>query len=407
MGANRKFITVAIACLFSLSTNSFQATADPADAFPSGPYDVSLISASILYPSLFGVNKGLPVADVSGVLLPNGTIRAFVFAQNKGIEIADSTDGKIFTRVGNAFGGDRGQGMPRVVKLSDGRFRMYNSTSEGVSCSISSDGLNFTSEKTTCISKTSFAAAKSGLTGPGIVKLSDGRYRAFFSDMVIAGTGPDPHQVFSATSTDGLTWTADSGVRIGTGAANVTRSAEHPAAAMHADGSITLFFYDNASRGGKDAMGMPILENGAQGLWYATSTDGGLTFANEHQMEFPSSLGHGFGNDPDVFLDKDGNMILWAGGFDTAVGGYIGALKLTKQVVAATPTPIAVKPLPSPTPTPMPVQQTPIAVRPTPTPTPVVTATAAKKITITCVKGKLIKKVTAIKPTCPAGYKKK
>ena len=32
---------------------------------------------------------------------------------------------------------------------------------------------------------------------------------------------------------------------------------------------------------------------------------------------------------------------------------------------------------------------------------------AAKKITITCVKGKLIKKVTAVKPVCPAGYKKK
>ena len=38
-----------------------------------------------------------------------------------------------------------------------------------------------------------------------------------------------------------------------------------------------------------------------------------------------------------------------------------------------------------------------------PTPTPV----AAKKITITCVKGKTIKKVTAIAPKCPAGYKKK
>ena len=34
-------------------------------------------------------------------------------------------------------------------------------------------------------------------------------------------------------------------------------------------------------------------------------------------------------------------------------------------------------------------------------------AAAAKKKTITCVKGKLIKKVTAIKPVCPAGYKKK
>jgi hypothetical protein len=31
----------------------------------------------------------------------------------------------------------------------------------------------------------------------------------------------------------------------------------------------------------------------------------------------------------------------------------------------------------------------------------------AKKVTITCVKGKLTKKVTALKPKCPAGYKKK
>jgi hypothetical protein len=32
---------------------------------------------------------------------------------------------------------------------------------------------------------------------------------------------------------------------------------------------------------------------------------------------------------------------------------------------------------------------------------------AVKKTTITCVKGKLVTKVTAIKPTCPKGYKKK
>ena len=34
-------------------------------------------------------------------------------------------------------------------------------------------------------------------------------------------------------------------------------------------------------------------------------------------------------------------------------------------------------------------------------------AAASKKITITCVKGKLTKKVTAIRPVCPSGYKKK
>ena len=32
---------------------------------------------------------------------------------------------------------------------------------------------------------------------------------------------------------------------------------------------------------------------------------------------------------------------------------------------------------------------------------------SAKKITITCMKGKLTKKVTAVKPVCPTGYKKK
>jgi len=32
---------------------------------------------------------------------------------------------------------------------------------------------------------------------------------------------------------------------------------------------------------------------------------------------------------------------------------------------------------------------------------------ALKKTTITCVKGKLTKKVTAVKPKCPSGYKLK
>jgi hypothetical protein len=33
--------------------------------------------------------------------------------------------------------------------------------------------------------------------------------------------------------------------------------------------------------------------------------------------------------------------------------------------------------------------------------------TAGKTTTITCTKGKLLKKVTAVKPKCPAGYKVK
>lgn len=44
------------------------------------------------------------------------------------------------------------------------------------------------------------------------------------------------------------------------------------------------------------------------------------------------------------------------------------------------------------------------AAAPTPKPS---TPSVAKKTTITCVKGKVVKKVTAVSPKCPAGYKKK
>ena len=72
---------------------------------------------------------------------------------------------------------------------------------------------------------------------------------------------------------------------------------------------------------------------------------------------------------------------------------------------------ILVQAAPTPTPTPTPSETATPA--PTPTPVPTVTATptpkpkVAKKATITCVKGKLVKKVSAEKPLCPAGYKKK
>lgn len=55
------------------------------------------------------------------------------------------------------------------------------------------------------------------------------------------------------------------------------------------------------------------------------------------------------------------------------------------------------------------VEPTPTASpTPTPTPAPVVTTKATpKRTTITCIKGKTTKKVTALKPKCPVGYKKR
>jgi hypothetical protein len=55
-------------------------------------------------------------------------------------------------------------------------------------------------------------------------------------------------------------------------------------------------------------------------------------------------------------------------------------------------------------------QEAEVVVAPTPTPTPTPTASnkpVIKKVTITCIKGKTSKKVTAVKPKCPTGFKKK
>jgi hypothetical protein len=69
------------------------------------------------------------------------------------------------------------------------------------------------------------------------------------------------------------------------------------------------------------------------------------------------------------------------------------------------PTPV-VAPTPIATPKPDPsASSTPVAA---PAPAPIVVpVVAAKKTSITCVKGKITKSVTAVKPVCPTGYKRK
>jgi hypothetical protein len=76
--------------------------------------------------------------------------------------------------------------------------------------------------------------------------------------------------------------------------------------------------------------------------------------------------------------EKDGFLNLAA--YNFTFSSPTVRVKLTQEVVAPTPSPSA-----------------------SPTVKPVV----AKKITITCVKGKTSKKVTAVKPLCPKGFKKK
>ena len=84
--------------------------------------------------------------------------------------------------------------------------------------------------------------------------------------------------------------------------------------------------------------------------------------------------------------EKNGWLYLSAKGFTFSAPVVNVKLTQEKVVVAPTPTPSASV---------------------TPTPTPIAAPIAAKKTSITCIKGKTSKKVTGVNPTCPKGYKKK
>jgi hypothetical protein len=94
-----------------------------------------------------------------------------------------------------------------------------------------------------------------------------------------------------------------------------------------------------------------------------------------------------------VIKEEGGWLMMSAGGF-----GFSNPLvraKLTQEKVAEKPT-TSPSPTASATPTPT----------PTPTPTTASINIKVKKKTITCLKGSTSKKVTAIKPQCPKGWKK-
>lgn len=416
----KKFLLILTLLISQTVVPSISHAASP--EIPKGPFGGTLLTYRALAPSMFGVSTGLPVADVSVILLANGKLRAYVFAQNKGIEIAESADnGKTFTRVGNAFGGDKGNGQPRAVALSDGRYRLYTTSSAGVNCSISADGLTFTLEKANCLLASDYSET-SGLAGPGVVQLSTGKWKAYFSGLPKAGTGPDPWKMYSASSDDGVNWIRDSGVRIGTGSPSIKRSAEHPTAIRHSDNSITVFYFDN----GADPEGTGKVYTNGNGLHYSHSSDG-LTFSEEKWFDMAkidSRLSGTEMNDPDVVLDKDGNILLFGGGFAHDYGGYINVMTLTPgqgtsiysgdrclnpKIVPGGPVlPPCGPAVVQPTPTAQPSQSPTPTAQPSQSPTPTATMKpAVKKITVTCTKGKMVKKVIGVAPKCPKGYKKK
>lgn len=216
---------------------------------------------------------------------------------------------------------------------------------------------------------------------PDAVVLPDGKVRVYwvFKDPATGKPGL-PEAVISATSTDAsaTNFKRDKGFRLTGGYVDteILRAI---------DGDWVMIV--STGPGG-----------GTQKLYMATSTDGLIWKLNENSISSPSEsaldpTGYEIGNDT------------WRIYYASAAPGMTvnrtymlkrATLKLVEVVSAPSPTPSA-SPSTSPSAT--------ASIQATATPTK--NSALAKKITITCLKGKTIKKVTAVNPKCPSGYKKK
>lgn len=249
--------------------------------------------------ALAGLASTLPIADSTTIRLNDGRWRMYMFAATA-YRSAISSDGLTFV-MEDGFRLPNGSGQSRAIRLDDGRIRIFFSASQGINSAISTDdGANFTVESGTRIS--TGAAGMSGITGPGIIKLRDGRYRAYFSDLPIPGQGPLPHSIKTAVSNDLFTWTVESGVRVGPGS-TLAGNAEHPCAILNSDGSTTIFYFRNT-----DFI-----------LYSATSADG-LTFSTE------TNTGISQANDPDIVTLPDGSVRLYYNWGDTT-GYWVSSAK--------------------------------------------------------------------------------
>jgi len=218
---------------------------------------------------------------------------------------------------------------------------------------------------------------------PDPVLLPDGKVRIYIVESPVEGRCTE--KIASYISSDGITFTKESGWRFENGYVDteILRAKT---------GDYVMIMSDIA-----------CTSSNRQMLFVSTSADG-LTWATPQMLTGPGVEGL----DPTGYEVSPGTFRIYyaQGGPNQTYVLKRGTLKYTPApVVTTTPTPTPVATA-TPTPTPTPSETT----APTPTPSATVVATVkptAKKTTITCVKGKTIKKVTGVNPKCPAGYKKK
>ena len=156
------------------------------------------------------------INNLEVIKLDDGRYRMFYHVGNQ-IKSAISDDGKNFQmEPGIRLDGQ----MPATIRLPDGRWRMYfknGPEAAGLSTALSDEGYNFKIEQENVITAGQPGSLDAdGIIHPSIVLLDDGTFKLFYDGVVNDNSGKKQFHwtTLSASSTDGLHWVKDSGARI-------------------------------------------------------------------------------------------------------------------------------------------------------------------------------------------------
>jgi PKD repeat protein len=198
--------------------------------------------------------------------------------------------------------------MPDIIKLPDNSYRMYyganlnppiSGASSAIKSATSTDGLTWTVENGYRLygygytGESNIPANEGVVSGPSVVRLSNGNYRMYYQASTQGVTTPPDFRVKSAISSDGLTWTRE-GTRIDInypdGGTNQFSLAGHSNVIRFADNDYAIQLSGNYG---------PNSSTRPSNLVIGTSNDG-LTFSNFLDL-------YTNGHDPYVLKLADGS----------------------------------------------------------------------------------------------------
>ncbi|MCX6356880.1 MAG: hypothetical protein NT045_03235, partial [Candidatus Aureabacteria bacterium] len=136
-----------------------------------------------------------------------------------------------------------GGSVPYIHKLKDGRYRLYYGGTGGIVSAISPDSLSFTLEDGVRIAPSNIPGDQESMVNDAsVVDLPDGRFRMYYKGANgQGGPGQAIHKIFSAISSDGLTFVKE-GLRIDSKTTGDNGWASVPEAILLPDGRVRIYY---------------------------------------------------------------------------------------------------------------------------------------------------------------------